>query len=341
MSSSSNGDSRFKLPRWRPLWHRQLPPHVINAIRGIDGSISVGATKWITSMDVAKGEYAHLGVSIEGGELVFPQSPFLISPRFGRFASWNVHGRTVVRDDLPKEYRRIRWNGLAFGKYPTTFSKDGVFYKREHRYGKQLKVRVVHLRSEFVGDTSIIVIAVVFVDDLAKSTPDFDQEVMFRINLLQEGFGAVTALPSHPSDEQLMALVFTDWLILPPAMRTLEIANVLSRQGQGQSLGKKLIERIQFIQELCPEVQIVAGTQGFSGYFLAKISSSCVIAEHVEPGNAIYVFGENWQVLSRISRTRLRREFRGQFRRIEHEGNWKTAIKRVIQSGRGPRPLSA
>ena len=60
--------------------------------------------------------YRKLGISLNNGILTFEQNPILPDASNGRYSKYNVHGRTIVRKDLPKitkllEYELKDWGG--------------------------------------------------------------------------------------------------------------------------------------------------------------------------------------------------------------------------------------
>lgn len=186
-----------------------------------------------------------------------------------------------------------------------------------------------------LSGSEILVISVELIGALQRTRVDFQRELLFRINLLQEAIGGSFPLPADYTEDDLLAITFVGWKLLPPGLRTSDIHRIYGGVRTPEEKAA-LIERMEFIKDKCPEAQIMAGEGGFTGYFLAKIREDCVVAEHLTPGNAVYVFDERWQELSRVSRHQLIHDHVPGFRRIEHRGDWKAAITKVIESARSP-----
>lgn len=329
-SGSSDG---FRRPDWRPRSFRSPPPHVQAGLAQADGPVCLVCTRIFTPDELADGHVLHLGVSMGGPSVRLP--PDLVVPpvSLGRHCRWNHEGRFVVRRDLPKKRGTISWDGLAFGEHPMTFHRTGDFFQRERWYGEKHRMRVRLLREETLDNARLLVIAVELDGSLTRDHPHFNRELLFRVNLLQEVIGGAFPLPAGYGDDDLLALTFVAWKLLPPDLRSSDVLRML---GKTRSKQEKLalIERLAFIKQRCPEVEIKVGEGGFGGYFLAKVRDDCVIAEHLTPGNAIYIFDHRWPDLSRISRRRLVEEQPAGFRRLEHRGDWQGTIATVIDSAR-------
>src|SRR5918998_4277363 len=80
---------------------------------------------------------------------------------------------------------------------------------------------------------------------------------------------------------------------------------------------RRFEERYDLLEELRP-VAFVNGTGGFSRYFGAKFADDLVVLENVEYGNAIYVMFDEWETLSKRSRTELLEGNTNGFVRIIH-----------------------
>lgn len=323
----------FRRPDWRPRAFRKPPPHVTARLATIDGAIGLACTRVFSPNEIARGDLLHLGVTWEQQNLQIASEIVVLSAQLGRHSRWNREGRIVVRTDLPKVHNTISWDGMAFGKYPTTFHRTDDFYQRERWYGHRHALRVRLLREETLDGARLLVVSVELVGALARNHPHFDRELLFRVNLLQEAIGGTTVLPESYTEEDLLAITFVNWKLLPPDLRSTDVLRVI---GNARSVQEKLalIERLEFIKEKCPEAQIMAGDGGFDGYFLAKINEDCVVAEHLIPGNAIYIFDRNWTQLTHLSRRRLVTEQPDGFRRVEHRGDWRGTIAAVIGSAR-------
>jgi hypothetical protein len=103
-------------------------------------------------------------------------------------------------------------------------------------------------------------------------------------------------------------------------------------RGSGKLTAKE-IEQIQnkydYLVNLNP-VEIISGSSGMRKYFGVKFSDNLVVFENLNYGNAIYVLFENWEELSRMSRTKIQTRPANEYIRIKHTSNWKQSLERII-----------
>ena len=83
------------------------------------------------------------------------------------------------------------------------------------------------------------------------------------------------------------------------------------------------------MQSLSP-ICMISGTNYFSKYFGAKFENEVVVLENTESGNAIYVFHQDWEELSKLSRSDLRKISSAKVTRIVHLGDWKKKLEYEI-----------
>jgi hypothetical protein len=322
-------------PRWRPLSFRSLPAQVELALQAEPESVYLGAARWFTEDELRSGALAHLGVSIgPDGEPDLPDGR--VVPSTGPRATWNRNGRVISRTDLDKEEHTHSWDGYVYGEHPYTFSRSIWRYPQERRHGDRLEFELKLLLEEAsVSASRVFLLGATMDQPLERSHQHFDKELLFRVSLMQEQFGAVTAFAEEPDEDDLVSQVFTGWKLLPPELRKVEIATALERSGS-PGAQERFIERIDWIRQEAPGAQILTGSDGFGGYFLASISEACIVAEHVLPGNAIYVFGRDWEELSKQPRAWLRRNAASRIKRIEHDeaGNWRRTLEGIIRKHR-------
>jgi hypothetical protein len=122
------------------------------------------------------------------------------------------------------------------------------------------------------------------------------------------------------------------WEILPPGERDETIARILSGfKSPSAELRRKIAERYDLLTKLKPEA-FISGTSGFRRYFGAKFSDSLVVFENLEYGNAIYAMFEDWETLSKSSRTELLTGSKAGFTRIIHSHDWKRRLQELVKN---------
>jgi hypothetical protein len=172
---------------------------------------------------------------------------------------------------------------------------------------------------------------------LSRRAADFEGDLLYNLNLLQENVGAVDVFPSAASLADYLATVRVDWEILPPG----DLGGVLRAVFRGvdrvdPKVRAEIEHRVNVISRLKPEA-LIAGTSGFSRYFGAKFADDLVVFENVRYGNALYVMYERWEELNRRSRVDLLKGPRDGFDRIEHRAEWEDRLAALLDRQRKQR----
>jgi len=131
------------------------------------------------------------------------------------------------------------------------------------------------------------------------------------------------------------------WSLLPPS--ELSEARVIAELGAYQARRPDLRvdeSRLREAYRLGPQ-RVFVGREGFDGYFAFVFDSDrSVLLDHPIVGNAAFLFGAEWQVLSRLSKRDLSAFQQGRFVRIVHNTGWQSRLRRVL-SGTATRSLNA
>lgn len=72
--------------------------------------------------------------------------------------------------------------------------------------------------------------------------------------------------------------------------------------------------------------QIITGRSGATQYIGYKYTENLVALENFFYGNALYIFHDKWQELTKKSRATLLSDYVGDFDRLSHTGAWKDKI---------------
>ena len=118
--------------------------------------------------------------------------------------------------------------------------------------------------------------------------------------------------------------------MFPPGLRNQDLERIM--RGSGNLTAKKIKQvqnKYDYLVNLNP-VEIISGSSGMRRYFGVKFSDNLVVFENLNYGNAIYVLFENWEELSRMSRTEIQTRPANEYIRIKHTSNWKQSLERVI-----------
>ncbi|MBC2776622.1 hypothetical protein [Parasphingopyxis marina] len=72
----------------------------------------------------------------------------------------------------------------------------------------------------------------------------------------------------------------------------------------------------------------------FARYFGARFGDRLVALENLEYGNALYLFEQDWEELTQISRAELIRRRDPAVHRIPHIRGWQSVIRKLVRKGR-------
>lgn len=319
----------------------KIPQLIIDRIRAFDqDDVVVACVKLLRPEDIPR--YGPLGVSLVGPKLTTP-SAVVPNPAAGRYSRANVEGYEKVRKDLPmvsKEFGFYApdWGDWSKGSHYVSQTRE--VYQRDFYPPKEVELSITLLEEKNGGYLVKFAIEQV----INRRTANFEQELLYNLNLLQENIGAVDVFASAASLADYTASVQVDWQLLPPG----SVDEVVQRMLTGKrpitvEQEATIKARVAVMNRLKPEMY-VTGTDGFLRYFGAKFGDDFVVFENVRYGNAIYVMYENWQDLSKRTRIDLLAGPRESFHRIEHRDGWEEHLKTLVQRYRaehkaGPRKL--
>lgn len=132
------------------------------------------------------------------------------------------------------------------------------------------------------------------------------------------------------SDEEYAKIQIVDWEMLPAGSEDRVLAQLAKRRGASAERMRVASERLQTLDRLGHDGFIV-GTGRFSNYFGAKFGKRFVALENLEYGNALYLFEEDWEALSKLSRSELIRRRDPLVHRIPHLPGWQSVIRKLFR----------
>ncbi|WP_162888217.1 hypothetical protein [Sphingomonas mesophila] len=307
----------------------KVPGSILQRLATFDQDDVVAATvKLLLPADLCR--YAHLGLSMHDGNLGIPE-PQPPNPSAGRYSNANLFGMEKVRKDLPKITKTYGFWAPSWGSGSYHYvSHDREVYIREVYPPKQVNLSIALVERR--GEGFLIKFAIDQV--LSRRTQNFEQELLYNLNLLQENVGAADVFESATSLADYALSVKVDWQLLPPGTVDEVVAAMLRGKRpvtpQQEAVMK---ERIAVMHGLKPEAYIT-GTDGFLRYFGAKFGDDFVVFENARYGNAIYIMYEGWEALSQKSRIELLAGDRDRYDRIEHRPGWVIQLRGRVQAYR-------
>jgi hypothetical protein len=172
---------------------------------------------------------------------------------------------------------------------------------------------------------------------LSRRTPNFEQELLYNLNLLQENVGAADIFESATSLADYALSVKVDWQLLPPGTVDEVVAAMLRDKRPVSPQDEAVMkERIAVMHRLKPEAY-VTGTDGFLRYFGAKFGEDFVAFENARYGNALYIMYDGWEALSQKSRIELLAGDRDSYDRIEHRAGWIEQLRGRVHAYRAQK----
>lgn len=310
---------------------RKIPPHIVRRLRSIESNeVIVTAVKNVTYSSVELGMFDHMGFSMQDGQLIV-QPMVMPSPQVGKASKLNLYGKEVILKELGTYKKTYSFEAPNFGDPRKGFHDHS--WTRDVYHRDIIPPRDNHILVEVIERREHSSLVRFTIDEtMSMVSSDFDVDLLFNLNLLQENTGVCDLCPSATTLEEFLNTTVVEWEILPPDTRDDNLRCILSgvRVQRDQ---EAVCERYDILSALKPK-QIIKGRSGFNRYFGAMFEDDLVVFENLDYGNAIYVMYEDWETLSQKTRLQLRNAERDGFEIIEHRGEWQKKIARIVYQHR-------
>lgn len=296
-------------------------------LQQISGDCVVVAAVLTISMRAAT-VYADLGLHRDDGRIrTGPPAP---PPRSrGLYARRNLDGWTDKRTDLPKEKRTISswapdWNNSGYH----LITREVDAYPLEYHPAKLLTISATVLEELMEGAFVRFRVD----QPLARSAEGFAADLKFNLCLLREAIGGAHVFDADLADEEYAKIQHVDWELLPRGSADRVLQGLASHKSVTPARLQVAAERLTTLDRLEHDGFIV-GNGRFARYFGARFGERLVALENLEYGNALYVFDENWEQLTQLSRTELIRRRDQSVHRVPHVPGWQSAVRKLLRSG--------
>lgn len=254
----------------------------------------------------------------------------MVPPPVGKFTEFNAEGREVVHKDQPKVrvyrdayVRWIEWHGPDMREEWGVQSRPYKQYPRTQEPPVGLELRLVETSA---GDRALVTAAFTY--------GHHDEDLLHAINLMLELFGECDLLTEDFSAQLGAPTRRLNWELLRPGeMTTAGIRRRLEPAFKGKPVNAQHVaeHRLAVAESLKPEF-LGVGRGGFRGYIVFGFpSKNLYVLECLFHGNATYIFGEDWEDLSQLTKTQVLHERRYKHR-LEHRGKWGWQLRRIVQS---------
>ena len=272
---------------------------------------------------------AGFGPALEGGETILP------TPH-GRVSRFNAEGRWTVRRDLPKEPRYIRtisWRWRQWAGRDQHEEKEEFrdiyrdCYPREQVPPPSVEMTYLEVEGQRLVASPVLV-----------NTSRNGEANKHAINLFLELFGVCELVTDDLARYIRPDLRTVNWRMLPPGEYPWEKVRTHLEQMIGrtsESTQRVIMDRAAFLGSLSPD-QVFVGAGGFGDYVAYLFRArGVVVLESIRRDNALYVFGDDWRTVSRLTKAEVLSQGRHQAR-IIHTDGWKERLQRLIS-----RPAAA
>ncbi len=318
----------------------KIPSSITQKIANLPSDdIIVACLLEVRESAITAGTYAHLGIKLEAGQLVVPES-IVPNASIGNQSNINVNGIWIRRTDLPMTTQTQtidspNWGDWSKGSHSIDWARE--VYQRDFLMPKYLPIDMELLRTTTKTGELVFSIRFCIGEVLNRNDKGFRDDLLSDLNLLQENVGAADVYPSKTSRNDYLKIVKVNWEILPLGEdKDAIITDVVSRFKSASALVKKRIEdRLNLLASLNP-ANLVVGEGGFERYIGAQFADDLVVFENPEYGNAIYIMFEDWQLLSQQTRIELLMNKNQGFIRIVHIVGWENEVKRIVAERRAP-----
>lgn len=316
--------------------YRKLPPAIEAELAKLaPGALClVGCEKVVDAAVLAAGTYQHLclaGVA----DLPVELRQLLPSPNVGPVSHANAIPEERPLRDRPKYAKLLRgkapsWRGL--GTHRTTFRRE--VWQRELVPPAMTRIGYRLVPATDGAAPATVRFQVQEVLDPAK--PDFGDQLLRCVNLLQENVGQVGLWAVDASAAGALGIGTEDfgWSPLDEASTEAVLARIAQRSaGRGAEVFRLMRERFDCIRKLAPR-RILHSTRGFVGYFLIDYCDHLAVFENLEVDNALYVVRANAAELGLLDRPALFARVGEDLERIPHTRGWQQRLDNIVRLAR-------
>lgn len=310
---------------------RKTPAAISSKIQELTSNdIKVFAGKRITQEEVDNGVYDHL--SLTSKNLEVGKSWEIVPNRtIGISSKRNLEGWTTTRKDLPKYtkyfYQDIQIFGNAARNGWTTAAIPREVYEQD-----VTPPYLFHIEIEVQEQQADGTFGITFsIDEIfSKSSTDFEKDLLFALNLLQENTGV-----SGVAEANNPEFIFTsalNWDVFPPGNLDEVINAISAHQRTRVEIDLDIVrERLELFEQFEP-IEYLRGLGGNDHYIGAKYADNLVAFENLKYGNALYVLYDDWRELSQKPRSELLKLSSRKFDRIVHNQGWENSFAKLMQT---------
>lgn len=259
------------------------------------------------------------GLPVKEGQVLLPKG-------IGPVSRFNAYGSYLLLRDLPKitrfyqrEWTWTTYNGEEMSK---TVDVPRECYQRKIIPPPSVELEV---RRDKTG-------ALIVTSPEMLNLAEQHGRIKHTLNLLLELFGEATIYYTT-SPLASVKRVKVNWQIFPIGKRLYEhVGEELKKVINSVSKSKRSVikARIDLIMSHHPEF-VAAGQGGFNGYLVYGFErKNLYVLEANRTDNATYIFGDNWEVLSKLTKAEI---VNGglEKKRVIHRMTWATQMRELLK----------
>ncbi len=309
---------------------RVIPTLTEESIKEIKNRfIKVGRTIIATQKDIVDGKYKKLGITFINNKISY-KNEMLPDKKSGRFSKYNFEGRVVPRYDLPKIKKTFSIDYYPWGN--TDLPMETAYYEKPVAQKEILLPEYLIFSISLVetkDDEYTFKIEINSVID--KMSADFNEELLKYINICQENLSGYSVYSEDDEpEEELIKSTYVNWNLLPPKPLGIEYFKTNFPQKTDEE-HKVAYDRYKYLLSLKPK-QLFRGPNSFNYYFGAEFDNGIVILENINVGNALYIIYQDWETISKLSRTEIIALRTDKVDRVLHTKNWMQLANHLLSS---------
>ena len=263
--------------------------------------------------------------NLKEGETVLPSSSA------GPICRFNAEGKYIIYKDQPMEtaYRQREWSWEQWAGYRTTETHSKIVDVPYKRYPRTfISPPSVELSIVKNSDGKKYIVAPEQILDFRNS-----EQLLHIVNIFLEIFGYCEVLSENLKDYSFENVRRLNWEVLPPGRWPWKkIKNEVLPIIQKTTKQKQVVikYRLKIITKFEPEFSAI-GRAGFYGYLIFGFpGKNLYVLESLFTGNATYIFEENWEYLSKLSKAEILQASL-QKDRIIHREKWGHHINNLLK----------
>ncbi len=307
---------------------RKIPKHIRFKLKSFE-DIEAVAILLCSKKAALKGRLKKFGIYYQDDKLQI-QEKFTPPSSIGKFSHINRFGKVLVRKDLPMITKSFSMEVPNYGDWSK--GSHEISYDREVYERERISPPEFSISPEFIKERKDeLIFGFRVYPPVNKADKEFETQLLFQLNLLQESFGDCDIIEKGQRLEEKPAHKRLRWEILPPGWWKDKdrLKEIKKRLGSRET--NYFFERLKLIRKLGPKESYEGRSYLGNRLYFTFIFDGLVIAECPEFGNALYYLDgkkvASWkQIFSRTKREALK----AGAKRLLHMGNWESRLKSLV-----------